>query len=58
MTRQGSVPHKALARVLFEEMERLAPGPPGGPENWDSLPEWHRLLYVNCVERLLPDQFG
>lgn len=46
---------RELARLLYEEMERLAPS---GPEHidWGSLPEWERDLHVHGVRRVLRER--
>lgn len=43
---------RQLARILFEEMERLDPGCCGGGL-WDDLPQRDMAFYVSCVEKLL-----
>lgn len=51
-----SDPIEFLARVLFEEMNRLAPGSPEDVSDWGQIGEWDRLLYINCIERLLEER--
>lgn len=41
-----------LGRVLYEEMERLAPGA-GDYVEWEKLPQWERDLHINGVCRVL-----
>ena len=48
-------PVRALARLLYEEMEFLGPSSPEPLTDWDHLTEWQHSLYVNCVERLLEE---
>ena len=45
-----------LGRILFEEMERLAPSSPMSLNDWDKIGSWERALYVNCVERLCEER--
>ena len=45
-----------LAQILFEELDRLAPGSPDLAFEWDKMPECDRLLYVSCVNRLLEER--
>lgn len=45
-----------LGRILFEEMERLAPSSPEVFVDWDEMGDWDRLVYVNSVRRLLVDE--
>ena len=45
-----------LGRILFEEMERLAPSSPMSLSCWDKIGNWERELYVNCVERLVEER--
>jgi hypothetical protein len=42
----------ALARILFEEMECLAPSSPDSPNEWLTISEWDRALYINCIDQL------
>lgn len=42
----------ALARVLYEEMERLDPGS-GGGTSWDDLPDLDVNFYAFCVSHLI-----
>jgi hypothetical protein len=46
--------YEQLACRLYETMERLAPGPDEYVE-WGQLTQWHRDLYLNCVDALLDD---
>ena len=48
----GTEARSNLARLLFEEMERLAPSA-NDEGSWSEISEWERLLYLNCVDRLL-----
>lgn len=41
----------ALAKVLFEEMERLAPGV--GPHEWNEIEQWERDLHARGVAKML-----
>lgn len=43
-----------LARLLYETMERLAPGS-GEFVEWGNLTQWQRDLFLNCVEALLDE---
>jgi|HubBroStandDraft_4_1064222.scaffolds.fasta_scaffold1230819_1 hypothetical protein len=52
--RLPGTPREQLASRLYETMERLAPGA-GDSVEWDSLTQWHRDLYLNCVDALLVD---
>jgi hypothetical protein len=45
----------ALARILYEKMERLAPGA-GEYVAWDELPEWERDLHRHGIEAVLEDR--
>ena len=47
-------PITALARILYERMERLAPGPSQFVE-WDKLTDWYRGLYTNSIRTLLEE---
>ena len=44
---------ESLGRILYEEMEFLAPSSPERLIEWAELTQWQRSLYTNCVERLL-----
>jgi hypothetical protein len=48
-------PHEQLARRLYETMERLAPSA-DDPGTWSQLTQWHRDLYLNCVDALLDER--
>ncbi len=48
-------PHEQLACRLYETMERLAPSS-ADYVAWPQLTQWHRDLYLNCVEALLDDR--
>lgn len=45
-----------LGRILFEEMEHLAPSSPVRLNEWEQIGQWERLLYINCVERLIEER--
>lgn len=47
---------EALGRILFEEMERLAPSSPDRISDWRKIKSWERRLYINCVERLCEER--
>ena len=44
----------ALAKVIFEEMERLAPS--AGPADWSEVEQWERDLHTRGVARMLADR--
>jgi hypothetical protein len=44
-----------LAKVLYEEMERLAPGA-GDYVEWDALSDWRRDFSMLCIERIFEEQ--
>jgi hypothetical protein len=50
-----SRPVLELARVLYEEMERLDPGSCGG-SSWDELPPHDVGYYTWCIEALLENR--
>jgi hypothetical protein len=47
---------RELGRILYEEMEYLAPSSPESAEDWDKLTSWERSLYINSVEQLLEER--
>ena len=47
---------EGLGEILFDELERLAPSSPMGLNDWSKIGKWERLLYVNCIERLLEER--
>jgi len=44
----------ALANMLFEEMERLAPSCEGS--GWETLDDWERDLHLHGVRRILRER--
>lgn len=50
-----SDPDRELARILYETIERLAPGSPEDERDWIELREWERALYVNAVRALIDE---
>ena len=48
-------PEIALARTLYEAMERLDPSSAEDPLSWESLPERDREFYRHCVRAMLAD---
>ena len=47
---------EGLARVLYDELERLAADSEYPPTRWDCLSGWRRDLYVNCIDRLFEER--
>lgn len=43
-----------LAHILFDEMERLAPG--GSSSHWEKTTDWERGLYIAALERVLEER--
>jgi hypothetical protein len=56
MRGDGREVFEALGRILFEELERLAPSAPDRLNDWEKLGQWERALYVNGVERLFEER--
>jgi hypothetical protein len=44
---------EGLARVLYEDMERLDPGGDDELQSWDALPMHNRVFYCECIYSLL-----
>lgn len=47
-------PTETLGRLLYEEMERLAPTAEDAP--WEGLEDWERDMHLRGVRRLLAER--
>lgn len=49
-------PEIALARILYEAMERLDPSGPEDASPWDRLPDRDREFYRHCIRALIANK--